>query len=393
MIINSSSVAMSSDRSYSSVRQEESITLLERPSEAVKLDISKESMSLMEQIKEYKDSIRQQQEEQKKNNIMSLVEHNRAQAANARSGGTDGPKSKEEAALEMMKKLLEAMQRALRGKRFDFSSEVRRIQSDYRKDVAQLKLYGDSSSGSASGGVLPARTRLSNVWTRTTVTSGFYAETEHTAFESHGMVKTADGREISFEVNVEMTRAFCEKYESLVQEQEIYTDPLVINLDGNTAGLTDMKFMFDIDADGKEDEVSFLERGSGFLSLDRNGDGVINDGSELFGAKSGDGFADLAAYDEDGNGWIDEADSIFKDLRIWMKDDEGRDKLVKLSAADVGAICLDSAGTEFSLKKAEHKSPDAGGLDVSTNGVIRRTGVYLKESGGAGTVQHVDLAL
>ncbi len=37
----------------------------------------------------------------------------------------------------------------------------------------------------------------------------------------------------------------------------------------------------------------------------------INDGSELFGTSSGDGFKDLATYDEDENGWIDENDSIF----------------------------------------------------------------------------------
>lgn len=393
MIINSSSVAMSSDRTYGSVRQEESVAVLERPSEAVKLDISKESMSLMEQMKEYKNSIRQQQKEQEKNNIKSLVEHSRAEAAKAKGCKIDGPKSKEEAALEMLKKLLEAMQRALHGKKFDFSAEVKRIQSDYKKDVAQFEICDDNLPSPVSEGASPAQVRPSNVWTRTTVTSGFYAEIEHTAFESQGMVKTADGREISFGVTVEMTRAFCERYESLVQEQQICTDPLVINLDGNTAGLTDMKFMFDINSDGKEEEVSFLEKGSGFLALDRNGDGVINNGSELFGTKSGDGFADLAAYDEDGNGWIDEADSIFKDLRIWMKDEDGKDVLIGLSAADVGAIYLDSANTEFSLKKVDYKSLDAGGLDVSTNGVIRRTGVYLKESGGVGTVQHVDLAL
>ena len=44
-----------------------------------------------------------------------------------------------------------------------------------------------------------------------------------------------------------------------------------------------------------------METGNAFLSLDKNSDGIINDGSELFGAASGNGFADLAKYDEDGN--------------------------------------------------------------------------------------------
>lgn len=42
------------------------------------------------------------------------------------------------------------------------------------------------------------------------------------------------------------------------------------------------------------------------LSLDQNGNGEIDNGTELFGTKSGDGFADLARYDLDYNGWIDE---------------------------------------------------------------------------------------
>ena len=162
------------------------------------------------------------------------------------------------------------------------------------------------------------------------------------------------------------------------------TDPLVINLDSNVASVSDMKFLFDLDADGKEEEISFAGRGSGFLALDKNGDGKINDGSELFGTKSGDGFGDLAAYDEDGNGWIDEADSVFKDLKIWTKDENGKDVLMNLKDADVGAIYLGSAQTEFSLNNQATQQ---------TNGIIRKTGVYLKESGGVGTVQHVDLAV
>ena len=65
------------------------------------------------------------------------------------------------------------------------------------------------------------------------------------------------------------------------------------------AEVSDQTFYFDLDADGKEEEISVLN-GSGYLALDKNGDGTINDGSELFGTRNGDGFADLAQYDEDG---------------------------------------------------------------------------------------------
>lgn len=89
----------------------------------------------------------------------------------------------------------------------------------------------------------------------------------------------------------------------------------------------DLSDKSDLDADGMEDQISFVLPGSGFLALDLNGDGRINDGRELFGPETGDGFAELARYDEDGNQWIDENDPVFERLRIWTKDAEGRDVL------------------------------------------------------------------
>lgn len=105
-------------------------------------------------------------------------------------------------------------------------------------------------------------------------------------------------------------------------EVSVKTDPLMINLDANIGSVSDQKFFFDLDSDGKEEQISFAGKGSGFLALDKNGDGKINDGSELFGTSSGDGFKDLAEYDEDKNGWIDENDSIFSKLKVWTKDEE-----------------------------------------------------------------------
>ncbi len=211
----------------------------------------------------------------------------------------------------------------------------------------------------------------------------YYEETENTTFTTKGTVKCADGRELDFNLNVEMSRSFREYYEeNYFMAQASLTDPLVINLDGNIAEMSDQTFFFDIDADGEKDEISRLAAGSGYLALDKNGDGVINDGAELFGTKSGDGFADLAAYDEDGNGFIDEADDIFKKLKIWVVDENGNQQLVSLLEKGVGAICLKNATTDFSLTDQEN----------ATRGMIRKTGFFLYENGGAGTIQHVDVA-
>lgn len=212
----------------------------------------------------------------------------------------------------------------------------------------------------------------------------YYEETENTSFTTQGTVKCADGREINFNLNVEMSRSFQEYYEENISfTQTSMCDPLVINLNGNIADLSDQTFLFDIDGDGQMDEINRLAAGSGFLALDKNGDGVINDGSELFGTKSGNGFADLAAYDTDHNGFIDEGDEIWDKLKIWVMDENGNQQLYSLAEKGVGAICLQNNATNFAITDENNQ----------TKGMIRSTGVFLYENGNVGTVQHVDLAL
>ena len=212
-----------------------------------------------------------------------------------------------------------------------------------------------------------------------------YSETEETGFHANGRACTEDGRTIDFNINILMSRSYMEYMNvSIPTMADALCDPLVVNIGSDTADVRDQTFKFDLDADGSEDEISMLGKGSGFLALDKNGDGKINDGSELFGTKSGDGFGDLREYDSDGNGWIDENDDVFSKLKVWCKDENGKDILMDLKEADIGAIFLGEQQTEFSL----------GGADGYRDGVIRSTGVFLREStGAAGTVQHVDLSL
>ncbi|MCR5775026.1 MAG: hypothetical protein K6G42_08075 [Lachnospiraceae bacterium] len=211
-----------------------------------------------------------------------------------------------------------------------------------------------------------------------------YAENETTGFHAFGRASTEDGRTIDFEVNILMSRSYMECMKvNIPTIADALCDPLVVNTGSDTADVRDQTFRFDLDADGNLDEISMPGKGSGFLALDKDGNGKIDDGSELFGAKTGDGFGELREYDSDGNGWIDENDEVFSKLKVWCKDENGKDILMDLKEADIGAIYLGAQETEFSL----------GGEDGYRDGVIRSTGVFLRESSGAGTIQHVDLSL
>ncbi len=206
-------------------------------------------------------------------------------------------------------------------------------------------------------------------------------ESECSRFHACGSVQTADGQTLDLDLNLHMSRSFESVRRYDATEEILFKDPLVVNFAGAGAELTENSYAFDLDADGEMDWISALTQG-GMLALDRNDDGVINDGSELFGALSGDGFADLARFDDDRNGWIDAADDVFADLRLWNRQDDG-DRMDTLKERDIGAIYLGSSDTPFDLK----------GGDNQTLGQVRASGIFLTESGEVGTVQQIDLAV
>jgi hypothetical protein len=206
-------------------------------------------------------------------------------------------------------------------------------------------------------------------------------EVEQTSFQASGVIRTADNKEISFDFSMTLKRQYHEESDVAIYKGDAKkVDPLVVNFSGGAAQLSSKKFEFDLNADGKTESISFV-RGAGFLALDRNGDGKINDGSELFGTASGNGFADLSVLDSDGNGWIDESDPAFAQLKVWTKDDAGKDQMQSMKQANVGALFLGNASTEFSINNAQNQ----------TQAQLRSSGIWLSEDGKVGSLQQIDL--
>jgi hypothetical protein len=112
--------------------------------------------------------------------------------------------------------------------------------------------------------------------------------------------------------------------------------PIVIDLghNGVNLGQAGVGVYFDVNADGIRDHVQWVRQGGdeGFLALDRSGNGIIDDGAELFGVgtplllegrNAPNGFVGLAQYDSrqlggNDDGLITEADAIWPQLRIWL---------------------------------------------------------------------------
>lgn len=208
-----------------------------------------------------------------------------------------------------------------------------------------------------------------------------FEESETLSVQAEGRITTDDGRELAVALNLTMSRSFfTEQRETLRFGDAKRIDPLVVNLgEGGTELDGSNRFDFDLDADGTRESLATLGSRSGFLGLDKNGDGHINDGSELFGALSGDGFAELAGYDQDGNGFIDEGDPVFAKLRVWLKTSE-TDQLLGLGETGIGALYLGRQDGGFRLADANNQ-----GL-----GEVKSTGLYVREDGSSGSLQQID---
>ena len=121
--------------------------------------------------------------------------------------------------------------------------------------------------------------------------------------------------------NVTKTDAFTLMSGQADMTRDAAITPIVIDLDGNgiqTVSRADSSGTFDLFGNGAGIHSGWLSGGDGFLAVDKNGNGMVDNISEMFGGiAKGAGFASLAAYDSNHDGVVDKSDANFADLLIW----------------------------------------------------------------------------
>ncbi|MCX6075162.1 MAG: hypothetical protein NTY39_12630 [Campylobacterales bacterium] len=141
---------------------------------------------------------------------------------------------------------------------------------------------------------------------------------------------------------------------------ENFSSPLVLDL--NHDGVTSLDLYatpayFDMEKDGLREKTGWIQSTDALLAFDKNRDGLINDGSELFGnyttlangTKASKGFEALAQYDNNHDGVIDKNDSVYNALSAWIDSDQDgvtdNGELHSLSELGVTSINLNATAT------------------------------------------------
>ena len=159
------------------------------------------------------------------------------------------------------------------------------------------------------------------------------------------------------------------------------SSPIILDLNGDgvrTTALADSGVWFDLNNNGFAERTGWVSSEDGLLAIDLNGNGIIDNGAELFGnhtlladgTRAANGFEALKQYDADGNGIIDSADAVYSSLRIWQdKNSNGStDEGELLTMAQAGIAALNLGYTDSSLKDAQGNAHRQQGSYTKTDG-------------------------
>ncbi|PAW00218.1 calcium-binding protein, partial [Vibrio coralliilyticus] len=162
-----------------------------------------------------------------------------------------------------------------------------------------------------------------------------------------------------------------------------HRDPLILDLDGNGVSLTESTY-FDHNANGIANRTQWVSSTDGLLALDRDGNGTIDSGRELFGDNTldangdvaSDGYAALKAFDSNGDDVINQKDQVFEQLKVWVDaNSDGvsqENELKTLKSLGVESIDLTHDNLHSQYHDASGKSHQTQSVNLDVNNFDRR---------------------
>ncbi|WDE04300.1 hypothetical protein SG34_023620 [Thalassomonas viridans] len=155
-----------------------------------------------------------------------------------------------------------------------------------------------------------------------------------------------------FNISSESTR-----YRRFAARAANLQDPLLVQFGSQSLGHIEGGQEFDINGDNSLDTLPVFSGDVGYLVFDKNANGRADDGSELFGPATGNGFNELAAFDSNQNGFIDKEDEHFEQLYLWQpgtagengEDPGSQPSWLSLDEAGIMAINLSAIATPYTF--------------------------------------------
>ncbi len=183
---------------------------------------------------------------------------------------------------------------------------------------------------------------------------------------------------------------------------EVSRSPLILDLDGDGVETTSVTAGLHFDHDGNSfaEESGWVGKDDGLLVLDKNGNGTIDNGSELFGnntalqagGKAANGFAALADLDSNADGKIDSKDAAFASLKVW-KDGNGdgitqAGELLTLTQAGVASLATGYTAQGSVDANGDYSAGSTDAIDANGN-QHRQVGSYTKTDGTTAKLEDV----
>lgn len=233
------------------------------------------------------------------------------------------------------------------------------VAEELERSIAQsLGIVDSVQQGGSTGPATPQRVQQVTLAIEATIAE-VRAETDQ------GGVVTAQSVRVAFRFQLQ-------------RQTQGQSDPLVLDLDGagfQTSTAADGAW-FDLLGTDEPVKAATITGNTAFLVLDRNGNGAIDSGKELFGDQNGaaTGFGELAKFDDNRDGWINDQDPIYGSLKVWREiTRNGRTDDGELqSLSDVGIAAINLAHEESNLTSSGNK--------------VARVGEFVRADGSKGRV-------
>ncbi|WDE10780.1 hypothetical protein [Thalassomonas haliotis] len=217
----------------------------------------------------------------------------------------------------------------------------------------------------------------------------WFTREQSLSYQMQGQFQLDDKQiSLSYEFNIssESTR-----YRRFATRAGNLQDPLLVQFGNQSLGHIQDRQAFDINNDKSLDKLPVFSGDVGYLVFDENANGRADDGSELFGPASGNGFQELAAFDSNQNGFIDKDDEHFEQLYLWQPKGESEGEVepgaqqqwLSLDDAGIAAINLSAIETPYSFYDENDQ------LEAQ----MRRSSFAIGENGRGYGVHQVDVRI